>query len=189
VPATSTQCVCQFHHQGKKFTLVLLPNLLWYSWCPQRDSNPQNSDFESDKYTNSITGADFNALLSMRVFKHTDINALEYSGFLPFQLSPETSHPPGRPHCSPCLRCGQARVAYTHPAINDPAVEPHAAEQLDCVDEHVLIWIRSTVESESKLECVRATIAAVADYAGLCYFLSSISFSKQKPQGVKSWGP
>jgi hypothetical protein len=103
----------------------------------------------------------------MRVFKHTDINALEYSGFLPFQLSPETSHPPGRPHCSPCFRCGQARVAYTHPAINAPETGPHAAEQLDCVGEHVLIWIQSTVESESKLECVLSTIVAVADYAGL----------------------
>ena len=30
-------------------------------WCPQRDSNPQNSDFESDTYTNSITGANLGA--------------------------------------------------------------------------------------------------------------------------------
>ena len=28
-----------------------------YPWCPGRDSNSQNSDFESDTYTNSITWA------------------------------------------------------------------------------------------------------------------------------------
>ena len=43
---------------------LLLPKQAFYqtelhrvTWCPGRDSNPQNSDFESDTYTNSITWA------------------------------------------------------------------------------------------------------------------------------------
>lgn len=36
-------------------------------WCPRRDSNPQNSDFESDMYANSITRA--NGMLSIRIHR------------------------------------------------------------------------------------------------------------------------
>ncbi len=60
VEIASTSQVMSFVHYAQD--LLRLPQYLGYTpltWCPQRDSNPQNSDFESDTYTNSITGANF----------------------------------------------------------------------------------------------------------------------------------
>ena len=51
------------------------PGYNWYGW---RDSNPQNSDFKSDMYTNSITSAYKGTSEKRESFQSTDQRILDY---------------------------------------------------------------------------------------------------------------
>jgi len=73
-----------------------------YSWCPGRDSNSQNSDFESDTYTNSITWAYKNANKPVslgRVAERQSIidQLITGNNFGPLTQTPD---PPDVHHCT-----------------------------------------------------------------------------------------